>query len=93
MQTFVYYSAPNSFTEIWKRLRDHVQYEMRNPNDIYIRSHRLVSYSNHPYFSFPKLWNELPSYLKAIQDFSFFKSELKIYLLNSLEPPQIDVQN
>ena len=87
MHSFLYYYAPDSFNDVWKRLRDHVHYTLRNPHDIYIRSFRLVSYSNHPYFAFPKIWNDLPFYLKDIQDLNFFKAELKVFLLNSLEPP------
>ena len=93
MHTFVYYNAPSSFNEIWRRIRDHVRYALRNPNDIYLLDVRLRSYDNHPLFFFPKLWNDLPFYLKDIRDIVEFKSELKIYLLNMLEPPLVNINN
>ena len=80
-----------SFEDTWKRNRDtdlNNDRETRQSNDFYIRQHRLASYADHPYFSFPVLWNNIDNLnpninFKNMINFGEFKAELKKHFLTN----------
>ena len=79
-------NLPHCIKDFWRRNRDVSGREGRNKDKFY---HEIINYNhleNHPYFSFPKLYNELPDNFKlpAVGEKEFAKL-VKSYLFNSLE--------
>ena len=77
---------PHCINDFWRRNRDVSGRDSRNKDKFY---HETINYNhleNHPYFSFPKLYNELPDDFKlpAVGEKEFAKL-VKLYLFDSLE--------
>ena len=77
---------PHCIKDFWRRNRNVSGRDSRNKDKFY---HETINYNhleNHPYFSFPKLYNELPDDFKlpAVGEKEFVKL-VKSYLFDSLE--------
>ena len=62
MQQYVRGHLPVSFNDVWirmdaRRQADNVEYLLQNSENFYTPISRLFSLYNHPYFAFPKIWD------------------------------------
>ena len=90
MQQYVNGHLPISFKDVWitqeaRRQADNVEYLLRNSENFYTPLSRLYTLDSHPYFLFPKMWqNFREENLKIIRDKSKFNIQLKEFFLNKL---------
>ena len=62
-----------------------IHYALRNNQNLYLPPSWLSSLDSHPYFLFPRLWQNFDQEdIKIIRDKLEFKSKLKEYFLNKL---------
>ena len=59
----------------------------RQADDIRPGRFNLMYFKNHPFFSFPDIWNEFPENLKSIQNDDTFAIKAKKYILDNPTPP------
>ena len=90
MQQYVRGHLPTSFNDVWitqeaRRQADNVEYLLRNSENFYTPMSRLFTLDNHPYFLFPKMWeNFKEENIKILRDKNQFNTKLKEFLLNKL---------
>ena len=90
MQQYVNGHLPILFKDVWitqeaRRQADNVEYLLRNSENFYTPLSRLYTLDSHPYFLFPKMWqNFREENLKIIRDKSKFNIQLKEFFLNKL---------
>ena len=90
MQQYVRGHLPASFNDVWitqeaRRQADNVEYLLRNSENFYTPMSRLFTLDNHPYFLFPKMWeNFKEENIKILRDKNQFNTKLKEFLLNKL---------
>ena len=72
--------APKSLHNLWiiNEQRDN-NHELRNAHQLHIPFARTDHVKRLPYFSFPKMWNDLPDF-KLTNNATTFKIALKYYL-------------
>ena len=75
------------FYGLWKKNREREGYNLRDLDNIYLQDFRLHMFKMHPYFSFPRIWNNIDNELKNVQDHTEFCIELKQHLLDKLVMP------
>ena len=90
MQSYIQGFLPKIYNNVWITAEAHfnlveIQYTLRNRENFYIPICRLTSLDNHPYFLFPKLWQNFDNEdIKIIRDKLEFKVKLKNYFLDQL---------
>ena len=90
MQHYMQGFLPKLYDNVWITAESHfnsgdIQYALRNRENFYIPICRLATLDKHPYFYFPKLWQDFEDEnLKIIRDKQEFKNKLKEYFLNTL---------
>jgi len=89
VQRFVQGLLPVSFNNIWitnAAFRTGLSsMPLRNNDDFYIPFARLTQTANHPYFLFPRLWDDFKQEnIKILRNKVEFNKELKQYLINTL---------
>ena len=57
-------------------------YETRNVSNYHLPLMRLTSYQKSIFYTGPKIWNDLPNFIKTSPTLITFKARLKCYLLN-----------
>ena len=78
---------PNAFSGTWieNNQRPANRYNLRNAHEFNIPFVRCMTFFKHPLFSFPRIWNELPEYLKTnLDNRKSFLDNLKDHLLNEI---------
>ena len=91
MQQYVRGHLPVSFNDVWitmdaRRQADNVEYLLRNSENFYTPISRLFSLDNHPYFAFPKIWDNFKEeQIKILREKNQFNTKLKEFFLNKLE--------
>lgn len=92
MQQYVHGKLPAIFNDTWltldaRRQNLNIEYALRNSDNLYLPPANLASLEKHPFFTFPKLWQDLQDpNLKIIADKNQFNYKLKEYFLNKLNP-------
>ena len=86
MYDFVNKILPPSFDNTWIRNSETEGYNLRNGDDFQIARFHFSSLKSHPYFNFPKQWNDLKKDFKLTMHRSVFMSTLKKYLLHIIDP-------
>jgi len=89
LQRFVQGLLPVSFNNIWitdDAFRSGLSSTpLRNIDDFYIPFARLTQTANHPYFLFPRLWDDFKQEnIKSLRNKIEFHKELKHYSINNL---------
>ena len=90
MQQYVRGHLPVSFNEVWitqeaRRQNENVEYLLRNSENFYVPLSRLFILDRHPYFSFPKIWEQFKEEsIKIFRDKIQFNFKLKEYMLGKL---------
>ena len=90
MQQYMQGFLPRLFDNIWinsnaRFTAGEVHYALRNNDNFYLPMCRLSTLDSHPYFIFPKLWQNFENEnIKIIRDKLEFKIKLKEHFLNKL---------
>ena len=90
MQKYIQGFLPSLFDNVWVTAEAHFQageirYALQNRENFYLPICRLTSLEKHPYFMFPRLWQEFDNEnVKIVRDTCEFKTKLKKYFLNKL---------
>jgi hypothetical protein len=89
MQRFIQGLLPSSFNNIWVTNSAYrsslTSMALRNSDDFYIPFARLTQTSNHPYFLFPRLWDNFKEEnIKILREKIEFNRELKHFLVSKL---------
>ncbi len=59
MHKYKHNRLPFSFNETWSTNRARIpDVILRNADNFYVPAHNFATIKKHPYFSFPKIWNE-----------------------------------
>ena len=91
MQQYVRGHLPVSFSDVWitmeaRRQAGNVEYLLRNSENFYVPLSRLTVLDRHPYFSFPKIWEQFSEEsVKIIRDKIQFNHKLKELMLKKLK--------
>lgn len=92
MQQYINGFLPRTFENTWltheaRRQNLNIGLALRNSDNLYLPAARLSSLSKHPYFLFPKLWNDFrEESIKILRSKLQFNSNLKKFLINRLNP-------
>ena len=92
MQQYVHGKLPKIFINEWltldaRRQNLHIEYALRNRENLYIPPVNLTSLEKHPLFLFPRLWHDFPDEnIKIIAEKNLFNAKLKEYFLLKLNP-------
>ncbi len=89
MQQFVQGFLPRKFESIWltnaNRNPNDRPYRLRNHEELFIPISRLSTFSNHPFYVMPKLWEEFNvAEIKIQREKLVFNILLKKHLIESL---------
>ena len=90
MQQYIRGHLPISFNDVWitleaRREAENVEYLLRNSENFYMPLSRLFTLDNHPYFAFPRIWqNFKEEQIKILRDKNQFNAKLKEFFLNKL---------
>ena len=84
MQKYKFNLSPSTFEGTWNINVSVSGYNTRAANNIHQEAFELHQFKRHPFFTFPKKWNDLPNNLKNIACSKTFHREVKTYLLDSL---------
>ena len=87
MYDFVNSRLPETFDGTWLtnwQNNPNLNYGLRNANDFKIHRTRYVYLDEHPFFKFPKSWNELDDNLKYLGSRNIFANRIKKDLLSNL---------
>ena len=76
---------PNIFAGTWARNDEIHNYPVRILSDYYIRNINKPYLKRFPLFSFPVIWNTLPSHLKEIASRKKFCTDLRSHFIDSIE--------
>ena len=88
MQQYIRGHLPISFNDVWitleaRREAENVEYLLRNSENFYMPLSRLSTLDNHPYFAFPRIWqNFKEEQIKILRDKNQFNAKLKEFFLN-----------
>ena len=77
-------NLPICLLEFWRRNRDVSGREGRNADKFYQETVNFKYLENHPFFYFPKLYNELSDNLKVLETEKEFTKQVKSSLLEGL---------
>jgi hypothetical protein len=88
MQRFRQNFLPSIFNDTWitnaiRREGQH-QISLRNDNNLYSQPSRTAKIANHPLFSLPNKWDQLPPEINILRNKKEFDNALKLYFLNKL---------
>jgi len=91
MQKFSFGLLPSSFTTTWTtnaarnlNLNNLHAYPLRNSENLFIPTSRLVSLEKHPLYLLPKIWSDFVDPIKFIRNKTEFNCKLKRFFLNTL---------
>ena len=77
-------SLPHSLTDFWRKNRDVSGREGRNAGNFYQETINHNYLDKHPFFYFPKLYNDLDTELRELFDIKEFTKKVKSQLLDNL---------
>jgi len=92
MQQYVNGFLPKIFDNTWltfetRRQNLNIYHALRNSDNLYLPFARLTSSSKHPFFLFPRLWQNFnEESIKILRNKIQFNSNLKKFLINKLNP-------
>ena len=75
--------APPSFNNYWSYNYQNIGYSLHNRDDFVIPNHARRN-ENLPKYYFPKLFNKLPNHIKIINHRKTFLTELRGYLISTI---------
>ena len=76
---------PDSFNNTWIRNREIEGYRLRNIDDFVLPRFYFNSLKNHPYFLFPKLWNDTKNDFKHSISRPLFLKKMKDFFIHKLD--------
>lgn len=76
---------PDSFNNTWIRNWEIEGYRLRNIDDFVLPRFYFNSLKNHPYFLFPKLWNDTKNDFKHSISRSLFLKKMKDFFIHKLD--------